>query len=51
MIQKFTTALIIGSAIVLAACNTVRGAAERRQFGRQLHRKRNQRRQLLNPFH
>ena len=28
MIQKFTTALIIGSAIVLAACNTVRGAGE-----------------------
>ena len=28
MIQKFTTALIIGSALVLAACNTVRGAGE-----------------------
>ena len=27
MIQKITTALIISSAIVLAACNTVRGAA------------------------
>ena len=27
MIHKITTALIIGSAIVLAACNTVHGAA------------------------
>lgn len=27
MIQKLTTAAIIGSALVLAACNTVRGAA------------------------
>ena len=28
MIYKITTALIIGSALVLAACNTVRGAGE-----------------------
>jgi predicted small secreted protein len=27
MIQKIATVLIVGSAIVLAACNTVRGAA------------------------
>jgi predicted small secreted protein len=27
MIQKVTTALLIGTALVLAACNTVHGAA------------------------
>ena len=27
MVQKVVTALVIGSALVLAACNTVRGAA------------------------
>ncbi|MFL6720534.1 MAG: entericidin EcnA/B family protein [Sphingomonas sp.] len=27
MFQKVTTALLIGTALVLAACNTVRGAA------------------------
>jgi predicted small secreted protein len=27
MVQKITTAVIIGTALVLAACNTVRGAA------------------------
>jgi predicted small secreted protein len=27
MFQKLTTAVIIGSALALAACNTVRGAA------------------------
>ena len=27
MFQKLTTVVIIGSALVLAACNTVRGAA------------------------
>ena len=28
MIQKFATAVLVGSALVLAACNTVRGAGE-----------------------
>jgi predicted small secreted protein len=28
MVQKITTAVIIGTALVLAACNTVRGAAK-----------------------
>jgi predicted small secreted protein len=28
MIQKLATAALIGSALVLAACNTVRGAGE-----------------------
>lgn len=27
MFQKFTTVVLIGSALALAACNTVRGAA------------------------
>jgi len=27
MLQKVTTVLLIGTALVLAACNTVRGAA------------------------
>lgn len=27
MVQKFTTIALIGAALVLAACNTVRGAA------------------------
>jgi predicted small secreted protein len=27
MLQKVTTVVLIGSALVLAACNTVRGAA------------------------
>ena len=28
MIHKFATAVLVGSALVLAACNTVRGAGE-----------------------
>ena len=28
MFQKITTVVIIGTALVLAACNTVRGAAQ-----------------------
>ena len=39
MFQKVTTVALIGTALALAACNTVRGAAQGRQFGRKLHRK------------
>lgn len=28
MVQKLVTAVLVGSALVLAACNTVRGAGE-----------------------
>ena len=28
MVQKFTTAAIIGTALILSACNTVRGAGK-----------------------
>ena len=28
MVQKLVTAILVGSALVLAACNTVRGAGE-----------------------
>ena len=47
MVRKLTTVLLIGGALAIAACNTVRGAGEDRQLGRQLHRERDQRRQLL----
>ena len=38
MVQKIVTAALITAALATAACNTVRGAAARRELGRELHR-------------
>ena len=40
MFRKVVTLVMIGGALAVAACNTVRGAATGREFGRQCSRQR-----------
>ena len=40
MLRKVVTLVLIGAAVSVAACNTVRGAGERREFGRKCSRQR-----------
>ena len=47
MIQKLAAVLLVGACLMIAACNTVRGAATDVGFGRQLHRECDARREVL----